>query len=200
MAGFSNPEEPHVVAPLPFPYPLTEVSESPQLDLTPEKGCKKRKSIVPPARQTTLLPTPTDDCNDISTPKLNSTVQLYKQLQILRSEWQNSRKDGEQFCAISRSASRPLRELNVAKSSRRYSELPSIDVSNESFQKLTTVRRKNFIPSPKRDVAEPNIMDFFDQSMEWEEADWNQDIAPTPLGTVRSNTSCLLYDHLHAKS
>lgn len=40
----------------------------------------------------------------------------------------------------------------------------------------------------------------FDQSMEWEEADWNQDIAPTPLRTVVANTSCLLYDHLYARS
>eukprot|EP00731_Ephydatia_muelleri_P001888 Em0001g1888a len=143
----------------------------------------------------------------MSTPRLNSTAQLYKQLQVLRSEWYNSRREEEtplQCCAVATSCNvptgRPLKELNVAKSTRRYSQLPPVDISNESFQKLTTVRRKNFVQSEKPDVPEPNIMDFFDQSMEWEEADWNQDITPTPLRTILTNKSCLLYDHLYARS
>lgn len=93
MAGFSNPEEPHLVVPLPFAHPFAEVSDSPELELTPEKGQSKRKSIIP-TRQTTL-PRPKDDVADISTPKLNSTAQLYKQLQVLRSEWYNSRREAE---------------------------------------------------------------------------------------------------------
>ena len=115
MAGFSNSEEPHLVVPLPFAHPLAEVSDSPELELTPEKGRSKRKSIIS-TRQTTL-PTPKDDLADMSTPKLNSTAQLYKQLQVLRSEWYNSRREEEtplQCCAVATSCNVPTgRPLKV---------------------------------------------------------------------------------------
>lgn len=54
-----------------------------------------------------------------------------------------------------------VQELNIAKTARRYSQLPPVDISNESFQKLTTVRRKNFVPCQKPDVVEPNIMELY---------------------------------------
>lgn len=110
MAGFSNSEEPDLVIPLPFPHPFAEVSDSPELELTPEKGEGKRKGIK--ATRQTLVP---DDGENISlcAPKLNSTAQLYKQLQVLRTEWCNARETPLQCCAAptsgSISTSKPLK-------------------------------------------------------------------------------------------
>lgn len=58
-----------------------------------------------------------------------------------------------------------LQEVNVPRHVARYSDLVSVDVSEESFQKLTVRLRKREHCEPKRRSAgqaeKPDIMDWY---------------------------------------
>lgn len=121
-------------------------------------------------------------CAELAVPGFNTTAPLYHQLQQYKqsSEPVKKRERGPQSVVMED----PLPEVDAHQSSAkssvdseedvfktgRYSDLVTVDISDESFQRLTTCPRKVYPTASGRGrekikkgypTVEPNIMDLY---------------------------------------
>lgn len=169
---------------VPFPSPLPSiVSSTRTLDLTPEKSKKKNEL----KGNSSVRPLQAENITDMKLykPHLLSTAKLYNEVH----QYQPHSEDHKDIIH-----SHNVTGLNIPRHVSRYTNLTSVELSNESFEQISPNTKNVQNTKTTVNTEEPCINELFTDEYIHEDISWKMNAMPLSILDVHYYSTFRLYN------